>query len=326
MVITRMFIAIVAVGLLAAACGGGAGAPAATPDSGSAAKASPSAPATRLVRHAAGDTVVPAEPKRVAVLDMGELDMVLALDVVPVGYATYTLGQPLPSYLQGRGTGMKSVGLVTQPNLETLVALKPDLIISNKTRHDKIYDKLSQIAPTVLTERVGAGWREAFKVVGDALGKSEQEEQLMGRYRQRLADFRTQMGSRLQQTKVSLVRSFPDRVRIYMKDSFMGTIVQDAGLPRPAAQDKDKFAEEATVERIPDLDGDVMFVMYFDRAKGERLSPLTQSPLWVQLGAVKAKRVYEVDDETWGTGLGPIAADRVVNDLFRYLVAGAAGP
>lgn len=332
----HLFIAPLLVALLVAACAPAAPPSPTNPPAPAGPKpttapapttASPRAAGTRLVKHAMGETQVPANPQRVVVLDMGELDMALALGVTPVGYATYTLDQPLPAYLADRAGAMQRVGTVNEPNLETITALKPDLILSNKVRHEKVYGQLSQIAPTVLAEQVGAGWKDSFRVVADALGKAAEAEQLMQRYRQRLEDFRGQMGSRLAQTQVSLVRSFPNEVRIMMKASFMGTIVQDAGLPRPPAQDKDVFMERATEERIPDLDGDVMFLMYWNRGTGEQLSRLTGSPLWAQLGVVQQGRVYEVDDETWGTGLGPMAADRVVGDLFKYLAGGtpAAG-
>lgn len=102
----------------------------------------------------------------------------------------------------------------------------------------------------------------------------------------------------------------------------MGSVVEDAGLPRPPAQDKDIFMEEATAERIRDLDGDVMFVMYWNRQQGEQLSQLMQHP---PLGAARGRQAgprLEVDDRIWGTGLGPLAANLIVDDLFTYLVEG----
>lgn len=277
-------------------------------------------PEFRVVQHAMGETKVPANPQRVVVLDMGELDMAIALGIKPVGAALYTMDQPFPAHLKEYTDGIQRVGTVGQPNLEAIAALKPDLILSNKPRHEKIYDQLPQIAPTVLAPGLGVDWKEAFQVHAAALGKAAEAEAIMQEYYNRLAAFKEQMGDRLAQTKVSIVRSFPDHVRIYMKKSFIGTIIEDAGLPRPAAQDKDIFMEKATAERIPDLDGDVIFLLYYNKAQGESLSPLMQNPLWQQLSAVKNGRVYEANDEIWGLGLGPMAAKLVVDDLFEFLV------
>lgn len=307
---------------LLAACGS-PGTAASGQGSGAAATAIPTAGkqgATRTVKHTMGETEVPANPQRVVVLDMSELDITLALGVQPVGYATYTANGELAPYLQERLGGSTRVGIIQQPNLEAILALKPDLILSNKLRHEAIYGQLSQIAPTVMAETVKGEWKTSLRLHAEALGKMAEAEQIMVRYQQRLEEFKQAMGPRLAATKVSLVRSFPDHVRIYMKDSFMGTIIADAGLPRPPAQDKNIFMEKATAERIPDLDGDVMFVMYWNRAQGEQLSQLMNSPLWSQLDVVKQGRVYEVDDRVWGTGLGPLAANLIIDDLFKYLV------
>lgn len=283
------------------------------------------AAATRLVKHAMGETRVPAQPQRVVVLDMGELDMALALGVQPVGAAFYRLDQPLPAYLQTRVKGeITRVGTVSQPNLEAIAALRPDLIISNKVRHEAIYDKLSRIAPTVLAEGLGGihgGWKAQFEIVADALGKRAEHDRVMNAYYARLQEFKARMGPALGRTQVSLVRSFPDHVRLYTHASFSGIILNDAGLSRPPAQDKDGVYVQlqAPAEHIPEMDGDVILLMYYNREHGEQISKLTKNPLWQQLRAVKAGRVYEVDDEVWGTGLGPIAAQLAVEDLFRIL-------
>ncbi|UKO96864.1 hypothetical protein [Nostoc sp. UHCC 0870] len=42
-------------------------------------------------------------------------------------------------------------------------------------------------------------------------------------------------------------------------------------------------------------------------------------PLWKQLNAVQAGKVYKVENSYWG-GSGYIAANLVLDDLFKYLV------
>lgn len=306
------------------ACGGDASTPTPTVPVNSDITPTPpptsGASATRTVEHAMGTTDVPAEPERVVVLDMGELDMALALGVTPVGAAFYQADQPVPTYLEDKVESMTRVGTVSQPDLEAIKALDPDLILTNKTRHEAIYDTLSAIAPTVMAEALGADWKAQFEVVARGLGKTDEHQEIMDDYRGTLEEFMSKMGERLDETEVSIVRSFPDHVRIYMKASFIGTIIEDVGLPRPAPQNKDIFMERATVERIPDLDGDVIFTLYYNRSEGEQLSTLMDHSLWDRLDAVQNGRVYEMDDEVWGTGLGPTAAQIVIDDLTRVLV------
>ncbi|HEY0603457.1 MAG TPA: iron-siderophore ABC transporter substrate-binding protein [Herpetosiphonaceae bacterium] len=277
----------------------------------------------RVVKHAMGETTVPANPQRVVVLDTGELDSALALGVKPVGAVSATQGGSFPSYLADQTEGITNVGTIQQPNLEAIIALKPDLILSSKLRHEAIYPQLSQIAPTVFTEAVGVVWKENLKLHAEALGKTAEAQKLMDDYTARLDEFKAKMGDQLANTKVSTVRFLSGgKVRIYMKQSFIGTVLQDAGLPRPAAQDKDVFAEEVSKERIPDMDGDVMFVTTFGPGDETALTTFESDPLWSQLGVVKADKVYAVPDDYWMLGIGILAANRVVDDLFTHLAQG----
>ncbi len=130
----------------------------------------------RLVRHAMGETTVPATPQRVVALDMGELDIALALGVQPIGYATCTAGEELAPYLRERMGDSTWVGTVTEPALELVLSLRPDLILTNKLRHEAIYQQLSEIAPTVCSETVGVVWKENLRLFAGALGKAAEGE------------------------------------------------------------------------------------------------------------------------------------------------------
>jgi ABC-type Fe3+-hydroxamate transport system substrate-binding protein len=48
-------------------------------------------------------------------------------------------------------------------------------------------------------------------------------------------------------------------------------------------------------------------------------SSVTAGNLWKELSAVKAGKVYPVADETWMTGIGVTAANRLLDDLEKHL-------
>lgn len=278
---------------------------------------------TRLIRHAMGETTVPAAPERVVVLDDGPLNSALALGVRPVGAATAFAEGAFPSYLAERTAGIEAVGTIEQPNLEAIAELRPDLILGSKVRHEAIYPALSRLAPTVFSERVGEPWKENLLLDGEALGKRSEAEWLLTEYEARLTAFREAMGDRLAATEVSVVRFLPDEVRIYQKATFSGVILEDAGLPRPEAQAVDDFAViGASKELIALMDGDVMFVTTWGPAAETPLAEFQGDPLWSTLDVVESGRVYGVPDEYWMVGTGIIAANLVVDDLERYLLDG----
>jgi len=274
----------------------------------------------RIIQHAMGKTCVPANPKRVVALDPGSLGNTIALGIQPAGAAI--LDQELPAYLKERATAIEFLGHPNQPNLEKITLLKPDLILMD-TR-TPIYEQLSAIAPTVATadwDQPGseALWKRDLKLHATALGKSQEAEVLLNDYDSRIQDLQQQLGDRLDQIQVSVVNFRPEHTRIYLKDSFIGTILQDVGLPRPPAQDKGSFIERISLEKISAVEGDVIFLIVSDPQETAVLQQFTQNPLWSRLKAVQENRVYQVSAETWINGWNILGANQVLDDLFRYL-------
>lgn len=280
----------------------------------------------RVIQHAMGETCVPANPQRLVVLSAPTLSDVLALGVQPIGTTSYdnTVVQ-LPSYLEGRMNGIEFVGYNERPNLEKILRLKPDLIIGWEYSNKAIYSQLSQIAPTVLDDWVGyPSWKDHFNFVAEVLGKTEAAEQVWKHYHQRIQELRTALGDRLQHLEVSFVHTCCGTVDIDLKNSFIGSILDDAGLRRPPPQNATE--EDGIVllseERLMDIDGDILFVATYDDESTRTLEELKRKPLWNNLRAVQQGRVYRVDYSVWRGG-NTLAANAVINDLFKYLVEDA---
>ncbi|MDP9765385.1 ABC transporter substrate-binding protein [Deinococcus enclensis] len=286
----------------------------------SVAAASAPAPATgackgRVIQHAMGRSCVPIKPQRVIVLDTGPLDTALSLGIKPIGSVTILGDSKFPDYFGTRTQGIADVGTISQPSLEKIAALKPDLILSAKLRHGTLYPQLSRIAPTVMTETVGVSWREDHLLWGNALGKGNQAKQLLSAYRKRAQA----IGQQLPDRTVSIVRFVPGQIRIMHRASFIGTILDDAGLRRPAAQNVNDFAAYVSAERIPDMDADYLFYSYYGALKDTRQAEILNHPLWKRLNVVQAGRAVSVNDDVWMTGLGITAANKVLDDLKRLL-------
>lgn len=283
--------------------------------------------ATRMVRHAMGETAVPIAPQRVVTLDIGELDAALALGIKPVGSVTTFDDGTFPAYLGNATDGITVVGTIGEANLEQIVALKPDLILSSKSRDEDTYELLSQIAPTVLAERLGDSWKDNFSLYAEALGKADQGAALLADYEQRLSTLPELLGARPDSLSVSIVRFVEGgQTRVYHPGSFVGSILSDAGFTRPAAQQQSgEVWTEASKELIEDLDGDVIFYGVYGNEADSPLADYQNDPLWQQLGAVENGRVYPVPDEYWFVALGLGAANRVLDDIEAKL-AGAAAP
>ncbi|MGW0845894.1 ABC transporter substrate-binding protein [Streptomyces sp. NPDC002787] len=272
----------------------------------------------RTVEHAMGETKIEAQPKRVVVLDVGELDNVVSLGVQPVGLAP-TEGSPeLPSYLKKDAGSPKNVGTINSLNLEAIAALKPDLILGSQLRAADKYDELSKIAPTVFSVRPGFTWKENYLLNAAALDKTAEAKEKLATYEAKADALGKKLG--VDKPTVSMVRYMPDGVvRLYANASFIGTILKDVGVPRPKNQDIEDLAAEISAENIDQADADYIFTGVYGDPKATDKSRAQGNPLWKNLSAVKAGHAYDVPDETWYLGLGVTAADEVLGDLEGYL-------
>ncbi|KAB8142842.1 iron-siderophore ABC transporter substrate-binding protein [Chloroflexia bacterium SDU3-3] len=275
-----------------------------------------------MVKHAMGETLVPIAPKRVVTLDMGELDAALILGIKPVGSVTIFEDGKFPAYLGDKTEGIEVVGTIASPNLEKILALKPDLILSSKTRDADRYELLSKIAPTVFAERLGDAWLDNFRLFAEAMGKQQEGEALVADYQRRLADLHAKLSAAGPMPTVSMVRFMQGgQTRIYHAGSFIGTILAEGQFPRPAAQQlTDKVWTEASKELIGDLDGDVIFYGIYGKPEDAPVDEYLNDPLWKQLKAVERQRVVQVNDDYWYTSIGLIAANLVIDDLEKFLL------
>lgn len=304
----------VAVALTLTACGG-------TEEAGSrsGAAATPDAAFPRTVEHAMGETEIPERPERVVVLDTGELDSVLSLGVTPVGAVTTAVSAEFLSYLAEGAADVERVGTIAEPNLEAIAALQPDLILSNKVRHEDLYAQLSQIAPTVFAERVGAVWKDNFRLAAQSLGLEEDAASALAEYERDAAALGESIGDPAA-TTVSPLRFVAGTIRAYQPESFIGTVLADIGLDQVELPTTEvaTFAEVAA-EELTIADADIVLHSSYGPAADSGAQTVLGGPLWPRLGAVQGGRAYPVEDDVFFTGIGLTAARLIVEDLSDQL-------
>ncbi|MFC8103024.1 ABC transporter substrate-binding protein [Streptomyces sp. NPDC057363] len=158
-----------------------------------------SAAKTRSVKTDYGEVKVPTEPKRVVVLNHALAGYLYDLDV-PVR-AT------IPEDADGEGEfspnwaeEAKEDGTTFLPwsvdgfDLEAILALDPDLIVGGGIgfplfQAEKVYDDLTDIAPTVLVGKKLGDWRSQFSFLADdVFGKGDVYDQHLAAYDKRVAE------------------------------------------------------------------------------------------------------------------------------------------
>lgn len=259
---------------------------------------------------------------RIVTLYQGATDSAVALGLTPIGVVDAWLEKPMYRYLRHSLASAEHVGLETQPNLEKIAWLNPELVIASDFRHARIAPLLDAIAPTVSTNTV-FDFKTTLTMVANATGREAQADQLLSHWDARVADFRqqiaVQLGSHWPQ-KVAVVRFKSDHVRIYTS-GFAGSILNELGFEQPdTLQTQGWGMKLSSTENIPILDADVMFVLLEpdDPTIVDNYRRWAAHPLWQQLKAVQHQRVFEVDPVSWMMGGGILAANAMLDDLYNH--------
>ena len=267
---------------------------------------------------------VPDEPKRIVVLDATfNLNMALELGLPVVGAPLFGIQNPKLQAM-AQEAAVTDIGSANEPSIERIIALQPDLILGDAAMHAQAYDLATQLAPTVLVN--AQDWKEFFATIAAATGTSGKADEAFKAYEERAAEIK----ARMPDVKVSVLRVMPCGFHVYVDGPAAYApfaVMHDAGVKRSAYE----TVTDATILKRPDweslaqLDGDILLYMvgspYDDESDGTLEAETLANPLWQMLPAVKAGRAYKVDIATWMAFGGLASANRILDDVERYVVA-----
>ncbi|MGH8931787.1 MAG: iron-siderophore ABC transporter substrate-binding protein [Egibacteraceae bacterium] len=152
------------------------------------------------IEHRFGATTIPKAPERVVSVGLTEQDALLALGVAPIAITDWW---GFPSGVGPWATdelGGATIEVLSTPDgydFERIAALRPDLLIGiHYGPEEDDYTTLSQIAPTVVAPRefatVNTPWQEMTRLIGRALGREDQAEELIAEVEGLFADARAE--------------------------------------------------------------------------------------------------------------------------------------
>jgi iron complex transport system substrate-binding protein len=281
-------------------------------------------PKCQLIKHQQGESCIPIHPQRIITLDEFMLDTVLSLGMKPIAAGEHTLSGSRGIHLRNKAENVIPIGEWTRPKLETILQLKPNLILGYDISSEN-YKLLSKIAPTVSFTYNLYDWKTPLLQVSEVLHKKAEAEQIIRQYQQRITKIRQLLGDKISKTKVSIARFYAaGGIDIYPhKISFPGRIITDIGFAVPTEQAKFYSATELNYlsinsERLDLLDADVMFVLQ-DPGSEKIFQTYQKNRLWQLLNVVKNQRIYIVNSNSWAFG-NSLAVNAILDDLYKYLL------
>lgn len=270
---------------------------------------------------------LPESPRRVVSLDDLSTELLVSLAIEPVGVGN------LEGYRRWVGLGREhltrsqSLGSAQQPNLERLVALKPDLIVGVSSLHAPLFERLDAIAPTLLyrvslapssQDAVSAGERMLTHLAG-LTGRQRQAGRVLAALRHALADARAvaeQQGIAREPLAVLYPLVHQGLFIVSNEQTLVVSLANRlAGRnpwPLTEAHALHRRIELRDLARKPDLN--LLFIGGFDQA------PFFDSPLWRALPVARRHRYGFLTSPYWSYG-GPWSATVIVRQMADALRA-----
>ncbi|MFE6780337.1 ABC transporter substrate-binding protein [Streptomyces sp. NPDC057702] len=279
--------------------------------------------AARTVQDVTGaDVKVPEKVERVVVLSEMDLDSSLALGVEPVGLTAGRGQKGAPEYLADKAKDIEVVGAVTGPDLEKVLAAKPDVILAGQIADAQVLKQLRGIAPTVMTVGKDKNWQKALTLTGEVLGKQNEAKTFLADYDKRVGEVKKSLGGKTGST-VSVARYSAKGTAVMQQGVFISDVLKDLGFKRPALQNEKGAGHSTPIsdEDIQQIDGDWLFIGTL-ASKGkdaDLFGELRDKPAYRQLGAVKAGHVTEIDGSKWTSLGGSLAALSVLDDIEKAM-------
>ncbi|MGY2083354.1 iron-siderophore ABC transporter substrate-binding protein [Blastococcus sp. SYSU DS0539] len=256
-------------------------------------------PAT--VETAFGDVTVEEEPTRVVALGWGDAETALALGVQPIGASDWLGfgGEGVGPWAEGRYDEAPEIIETIEPSYEAIAALEPDLILDTKSAAtEDRYEALSAIAPTIgQPEGVGpyqTGWERQLEMIGQALGRSEEAEELQAEVDQAFADAAAEHPE-FEGTEVAVGAFTSEGFGAYVRGDARVDFMEQLGFENKAAIEElatENFFVPVSEEQLSLLDAEltVAFPIFVEA------SEFTSSPLWQTLDSVQDGRAVVLED------------------------------
>ena len=276
---------------------------------------------TVKVTDVRGEVEIPANPKRIVDLS-GNSDILSILGYKVVGTANsdaydYT---KFPSYLEETLSGAKILGYSMQDTMdvEAVMNLNPDLIVIS-TVQEKMYDALSEIAPTVMIQLEALNWKDDVRALGKVFGKEDVANEWIANYEAKAKDAGDKIKAKYgdDTTYLSFLAS-GGQFFVFDGAGFGDVLYKDMGLAKPEGMPEQTNISlpVVTYEGLAAIKADYIFAIATD----EDLAQLEANSIWNNLPAVKNGNVVILESSPYfNQGYSPIGREKLVDEIGDML-------
>lgn len=243
----------------------------------------------------------------VEIMDALELDLV----GIPTSY------KDLPA----RYEGVTEVGMAMDPDLEIILSLKPDEVLTVTTLTSYVNDAFSETdipATYVNLESVENMYEEIIDL-GERYDRTEHAEAIVQEFEEKLAEIEAKTEGQESPT-VLILLGVPGSYLVATENSYVGDLVRRAGGTN-AISGTDLEYISANTETLQQTDADIILRM--SHGMPEEVVEMfdkefQENDIWKHFKAVQNDRVYDLEEEIFGT-TASLAAVEALDELVGIL-------
>lgn len=269
------------------------------------------------IKDAKGEFTLDKTPSRVVALEYSFVDALAQVGVSPVGVADDNKVDRILPQVREKIAAWQSVGTRSQPSLEVIASLKPDLIIADPSRHTAVFEELKKIAPTVMFDSRHESYQgnlETAQKIGDLVGKSAEMKAKINEHNDYIANIAKNLG--VQGKKASFGTSREDKFNIQNDNGYVGSFLMTLGFA-PTKLNSDQAFVEINLEQLVMEKPEYLFIAHY---RDESIARKWEAePLWKAIPAVKANHVYSVDADMWARGRGLEASKIMAKQIEGFV-------
>lgn len=269
------------------------------------------------IKDAKGEFTLDKTPSRVVALEYSFVDALAQVGVSPVGVADDNKVDRILPQVREKIAAWQSVGTRSQPSLEVIASLKPDLIIADPSRHTAVFEELKKIAPTVMFDSRHESYQENLETaqkIGDLVGKSSEMKAKINEHNDYIANIAKNLG--VQGKKASFGTSREDKFNIQNDNGYVGSFLTTLGFA-PTKLNSDQAFVEINLEQLVMEKPEYLFIAHY---RDESIARKWEAePLWKAIPAVKANHVYSVDADMWARGRGLEASKIMAKQIEGFV-------
>ncbi|MFG1664295.1 iron-siderophore ABC transporter substrate-binding protein [Streptomyces sp. Y7] len=254
--------------------------------------------------------------KKVVGTEWHEVELLISLGVDPVGvadvkgYKTWDQAVPLKNE-------PKDIGTRGEPSMDTIAALKPDLIVASTDLPPAAVKQLREVAPVLEVRSASAAdpigqMTKNLDIIAEATGTGERAEEIKDAFDAKVTEGKKALADAgLDGAPIAFADGYDIShqvsIRPYTSGSLIGAVNEKLGLKNAwtVKGDKDYGLATTDVEGLTKLGDDVRFAYIGndgDKGSTPFTDALAKDKVWTSLPFVKKGDVHRLPDGIWMFG------------------------